>query len=407
MVSQLFSRQRFWRKQELSSYYDIVIIGGGVHGLSTAYYLAKFDKDLKVAVMDKSYLGAGASGRNTAIIRANYLTPEGIAFMNASLKSYEQLSGELGLNLLFSQIGRLDIGHTESTLFWLRQRSEYNQLMGVESNLITPDEVKAIVPEIDLREGKPFPIMGALHHPPAGVARHDAVVWGYARGADRNGVELHPFTEVIGITKEGRRVTGVDTSKGRVKAGLVVSATAGWTSTIARMIDIDVPILTYPLQAFVTEPLKPMIDTTISSGELHTYIYQTERGELVIGGGVDHYPTYSHKSTLHMLEELATNAIRLLPQLRGAKVLRQWTGICDMTPDYAPIIGPVDGVDNFMLNCGWGTWGFKAAPISGKTTAELILTGKVPELIEPFDLNRFYEGRLINERAAAIAAAIH
>ena len=407
MVSQLFSRQRFWRKQELSSYYDIVIIGGGVHGLSTAYYLAKFDKDLKVAVMDKSYLGAGASGRNTAIIRANYLTPEGIAFMNASLKLYEQLSGELGLNLLFSQIGRLDIGHTESTLFWLRQRSEYNQLMGVESNLITPDEVKAIVPEIDLREGKPFPIMGALHHPPAGVARHDAVVWGYARGADRNGVELHPFTEVIGITKEGRRVTGVDTSKGRVKAWLVVSATAGWTSTIARMIDIDVPILTYPLQAFVTEPLKPMIDTTISSGELHTYIYQTERGELVIGGGVDHYPTYSHKSTLHMLEELATNAIRLLPQLRGAKVLRQWTGICDMTPDYAPIIGPVDGVDNFMLNCGWGTWGFKAAPISGKTTAELILTGKVPELIEPFDLNRFYEGRLINERAAAIAAAIH
>ena len=357
--------------------------------------------------MDKSYLGAGASGRNTAIIRANYLTPEGIAFMNASLKLYEQLSGELGLNLLFSQIGRLDIGHTESTLFWLRQRSEYNQLMGVESNLITPDEVKAIVPEIDLREGKPFPIMGALHHPPAGVARHDAVVWGYARGADRNGVELHPFTEVIGITKEGRRVTGVDTSKGRVKAGLVVSATAGWTSTIARMIDIDVPILTYPLQAFVTEPLKPMIDTTISSGELHTYIYQTERGELVIGGGVDHYPTYSHKSTLHMLEELAANAIRLLPQLRGAKVLRQWTGICDMTPDYAPLIGPVDGVDNFMLNCGWGTWGFKAAPISGKTTAELILTGKVPELIEPFDLNRFYEGRLINERAAAIAAAIH
>ena len=407
MVSQLFSRQRFWRKQELSSYYDIVIIGGGVHGLSTAYYLAKFDKDLKVAVMDKSYLGAGASGRNTAIIRANYLTPEGIAFMNASLKLYEQLSGELGRYLLFSQIGRLDIGHTESTLFWLRQRSEYNQLMGVESNLITPDEVKAIVPEIDLREGKPFPIMGALHHPPAGVARHDAVVWGYARGADRNGVELHPFTEVIGITKEGRRVTGVDTSKGRVKAGLVVSATAGWTSTIARMIDIDVPILTYPLQAFVTEPLKPMIDTTISSGELHTYIYQTERGELVIGGGGDHYPTYSHKSTLHMLEELATNAIRLLPQLRGAKVLRQWTGICDMTPDYAPIIGPVDGVDNFMLNCGWGTWGFKAAPISGKTTAELILTGKVPELIEPFDLNRFYEGRLINERAAAIAAAIH
>ena len=406
MVLQIFQKRKFWNKPDLKRHYDVVIVGGGVHGLSTAYHLGKLGVK-NVAVLDKSYLGAGASGRNTAIIRANYLTPEGIAFMNASLKLYEKLAAELNLNVLFSQIGRLDIGHTESTLFWLRQRVEYNRLMGVDSRLIEPDEVKKLIPQIDLREGKPFPILGALHHPTAGVARHDAVVWGYARAADRHGVELHPFTEVTGIARENGRVTGVETSKGRVGADMVVSATAGWTSTITHMLDLDVPILTYPLQAFVTEPLKPYMHTTISSGELHTYVYQTERGELVIGGGVDHYPTYSHKSTLQMLEELAANAIRLLPQIRGVKVLRQWTGICDMTPDYAPIIGPVDGIDGFILNCGWGTWGFKAAPISGKMTAELIHTGKTPDLIKPFDLNRFHQGRLINERAAAIAAAIH
>ena len=406
MALQVLRKEKFWGKPDLASHYDVVVIGGGVHGLSTAYHLAKLGVK-RVAVLDKSYLGAGASGRNTAIIRSNYLTTEGIAFMNASLKLYEQLASELGLNVLFSQIGRLDIAHTESTLFWLRQRVEYNRLMGVDSRLIEPPEVKRIVPQIDLREGKPFPIVGALHHPPAGVARHDGVVWGYARAADRLGVELHPFTEVTGIARENGRVTGVETVKGRVGADLVVSATAGWTSTIAQMLDIEVPILTYPLQAFVTEPLKQFMHTTISSGELHTYVYQTERGELVIGGGVDHYPSYSHRSTLHMLEELAANAIRLLPRIRDVNVLRQWTGICDMTPDYAPIIGPVDGVDGFILNCGWGTWGFKAAPISGKMTAELITTGRTPELIRPFDLNRFHEGRLINERAAAIAAAIH
>lgn len=406
MVFQVFRKERFWRQVDLAPHYDVVVIGGGVHGLSTAYHLAKLGVK-SLAVLDKSYLGAGASGRNTAIIRANYLTPEGIAFMNASLKLYEQLAAELDLNVLFSQIGRLDIGHTESTLFWLRQRAEYNRLMGVDSRLIGPREIKQIMPHIDLRKGRPFPVVGALHHPPAGVARHDAVVWGYARAADRLGVELHPFTEVTGLTREKGRITGVQTSKGSVGADLVVSAAAGWTSTITNMLDIDVPILTYPLQAFVTEPLKPFMHTIISSGELHTYIYQTERGELVVGGGVDHYPTYSHRSTLQMLEELAANAIRLLPQIRGVRVLRQWTGICDMTPDYAPIIGPVDGIDGLILNCGWGTWGFKAAPISGKMTAELIASGQTPDLIRPFGLNRFYEGRLINERAAAIAAAIH
>jgi len=394
-----------WRKLPLRDCYDVVIVGAGVHGLSTAYYLAKLGIT-DVAVLDKGYVGGGASARSTAIIRANYLTPEGIPFFRESLKLYEKLSQSLDFNLLFSQKGRLDLGHTDSAVFGLRMRAEFNQVLGVDSRLIGPDEIKKLVPVLDLREGKTLPVMAALYHPPGGVLRHDAVVWGYGRGADRQGVEIHPFTEVTGITRENGRVTGVETSAGRVSAGTVVSVTAGWSSTIAAMVGLQLPIITHPLQAFVTEPLKPLIDKAISSANLHAYAYQTERGEVVIGGAVDPYPTYSQRSTLHMLEELAVHVLELLPCLRDVKVMRQWTGLCDMTPDYSPVMGLVDGLDGFVLNCGWGTWGFKAAPIAGKTTADLIVTGKTPDMIKPFALSRFAEGKLINERAAAPAAAL-
>ena len=395
-----------WGKHPLKDSYDVVIIGGGVHGLSTAYYLGKMGIT-DVAVLDKDYLGGGASARSTAIIRSNYLTAEAIPFFRESHKLYQGLASELGFNLLFDEMGRLDIGHSESSVYWLRLRAEFNQLLGVDSRIIGPADIKELVPPIDLREGKPLPIMAALYHPPAGVVRHDAVVWGMARGADRAGVELHPFTEVTGITRENGRVTGVETPSGRVGAGVVVSATAGWTSTITAMVDLDVPIVTFPLQACVTEPVKPYVHTTISSADLHVYVYQTDRGELVIGGPVDPYSTYSQKSTLDMLHELAASTLELLPDLRDINILRQWAGLCDMTPDYAPIMGKVDGLDGFILNCGWGTWGFKAAPASGRTTAELIATGRTPELIENFGLHRFDDNTLVNERAAAIAAAIH
>ena len=404
-MTQLFRKERMWRRRPLKDRYDIVIVGAGVHGLSTAYYLAK-QGVTDVAVLDKGYVGGGASARSTAIIRANYLTPEGIPFFRESLKLYEDLSRSLDFNLLFSQKGRLDLGHTDSAVYGLRMRAEFNQLFGVDSRLVGPDEIARLAPALDLREGRTLPVMAALYHPPGGVLRHDAVVWAYGRGADRQGVEIHPFTEVTGITRENGRVTGVETAAGRVAAGTVVSATAGWSSTIAAMVDLRLPIVTHPLQAFVTEPLKPLIDTTISSANLHVYAYQTERGEVVIGGAVDPYPTYSHRSTLHMLEELAVHVLGLLPSLRDAKVMRQWTGICDMTPDYSPVMGFVDGLDGFVLTCGWGTWGFKAAPIAGKMTAELIATGRTPELIAPFALSRFAEGKLVNERAAAPAAAL-
>ena len=403
---QLFRKNRMWKKHPLRDRYDVVIIGGGVHGLSTAYYLGKLGVN-NVAVLDKGYLGGGASARTTAIIRANYLTPEGIPFFRESLKLYENLAHDLDFNLLFSQMGRLDLGHTDSALFGLRLRTEFNQALGVDSRMVGPREVKELVPAIDLRENKPLPITGALYHPPGGVIRHDAVVWGYGRGADRLGAELHPFTEVTGITRHIGAVTGVETSEGPVRAGTVVSATAGWSSTVASMVEVELPITTHPLQAFVTEPLKPFLDRTVSSANLHAYVYQTDRGEVVIGGGVDPYPTYSQRSTLHTLEELAVHATQLFPSLRNAKVMRQWAGLCDMTPDYAPVMGTVEGLDGFVLTCGWGSWGFKAAPVGGRSIAELIATGETPELIRPFALSRFREGRLVNERAAAPAAAVH
>jgi sarcosine oxidase subunit beta len=403
---QLFSENTMWRKYSLADRYDVVIIGAGVHGLSTAYYLAK-QGVTNVAVIDKGYVGGGASGRNTAIIRANYLTKQGIPFFRESLRLYEDLSKELDFNLLFDQSGRLDIGHTDSAVYGLRMRTGVNRLLGVDSEMIGPSEIKKLVPAIDLRQDKPLPILAALYQSTAGVVRHDAVVWGYGRGADRLGVEIHPFTEVTGIVRENGRVVGVDVGEHRVRADIVLSATAGWSSNIARMVDLKLPLVTHPLQAFVTEPLKPFINRSVSSANLHVYVYQTDRGEVVVGGGVDPYSSYSQSSTLQTLEHLAANTLELFPFLRGVNVLRQWAGLCDMSPDYAPIMGAVDGLPGFFLSCGWGTWGFKAGPIGGFTMAELIATGKTPDLIEPFNLRRFASGKLVNERAAAPAAAVH
>jgi sarcosine oxidase subunit beta len=405
-VFQLFKKNRMWEKRPLKDRYQVVIIGGGVHGVSTAYYLTKLGiKD--IAVLDKGYLGGGASARTTAIIRANYITAEGIPFFNESLKLYEGLAKELNFNILFNQMGRLDLGHTDAAVYGLRMRTEFNRLLGVDSRMVGPKEVKDLVPPIDLREGKPFPILGALYHPPCGVVRHDAVVWGFARGANNGGVELHPFTEVTGIDRTNGHVSGVETSRGFVQADTVLSTTAGWSSTIAAMVDLKLPLTTHPLEVMVTEPLKPFLHKTISSANLHAYVYQTDRGEVVIGGGVDPYQSYSQRSSLRPIEELAVHTLEMFPCMGQVKVLRQWSGLCDMSPDYAPIMGTVQGLDGFVLSCGWGSWGFKAAPAAGKSIAQLISTGETPDLIKPFGLSRFHTGRLVNERAAAPAAAIH
>ena len=397
---QLFRTQRMWRRHELKDRYDVVIIGAGVHGLATAYYLGKLGVK-NVAVLDRGYLGGGNSGRNTAILRANYRTAEAIPFYDESLRLYQELSQEVDFNVLFSQVGHLTLAHTDTGVDGLRVRAEANALLGVNSRLIFPEEIKSLVPAMDVGKAAHAPIQAALYHPPGGIIRHDAVVWGYARGADRMGIEIHPHTEVRAIDTDNGEISAVHTSRGRIATNIVVNATSGWCSTVARMVDVDLPIVSHPLQACVTEPLKPFLDKVIVSATLHVYVNQTDRGEVVIGAEIDPYASYNSASTLPTLEMMAAHALELFPILEEARVLRQWSGICDMTPDFSPIISPVPEVRGFILNVGWGTYGFKAGPAGGKTVAELIVTHKTPTLIEPFALSRFYEDRLVGEKAAA------
>ena len=395
-----FRRFKVWKQRPMKSKYDVVIIGGGLHGLAIAYELAK--RGVKnVAVIEKSYIGSGGSGRNTAIIRSNYRTTEGVSFYDESVKIYEGLSAELGFNVLFSQRGHLTFAHTELSIAGLRVRAETNQILGIDTRVIGPDEIRELVPALDLSDRPRYPVLAALYHPPGGIIRHDAVVWGYAQRAQQLGVDVHPFTEVTGIDVSDGAVTGVTTSNGRIRTGTVVNATAGWASTIADMAGVRLPIVTHPLQALVTEPIKPFLDPVLVSATLHVYISQSDRGELVIGSEIDPYSSYSHRSTLSFAESSASHVLQLLPSVAGVKVLRQWAGICDMTPDFSPIIGPVEALKGFVLDVGWGTYGFKAGPVAGRRVAETIATGTVPELIAPFALERFERGDLIGEKAAA------
>jgi sarcosine oxidase subunit beta len=397
---QMFKKERMWRSYELDDTYDVVIIGAGIHGLATAYYLAK-QGITNIAVVDRWYMGSGGSGRNTAIIRSNYRTPEGIAFYDESVKIYEQLGAELNFNLLFSQHGHMTLAHNNTGVNGLRVRAENNELLGVDSRIIWPDEIQRLVPAMDVGKTSRYPILAALYHPPGGIIRHDAVVWGYARAADRLGVQIHPLTEVQDIDVEHGRVAAVHTSRGIIKTRTVVNATAGWCSTISKMVCVDLPVVTHPLQALVTEPLKPFLDKIIVSATLHLYISQSDRGELVIGEEINPYSSYSSRSTLPFLEQAASHVLELFPCLKEVRILRQWAGLCDMTPDFSPIISTVDEVEGYVVDVGWGTYGFKAGPIAGKMTAELIATGRTPDLIYPFRLSRFREEALVGEKAAA------
>ena len=394
-----FRPWRMWRRHELKPTYDVVIVGGGAHGLAVAYELAK--RGIRdVAVLEKGYIGAGGSGRNTTIIRANYRTPEGVAFYKEALRLYERLGQELDYNLLFSQQGHLTLAHAERAVNVAHERAEVNRLLGVDSRVIYPDEIAKLCPDLDLSDRPDFPIMAALYHPPGGVIRHDAVVWAYARQADRMGVHIHQGVEVTGIDVEDGRVTGVKTSAGDISTRVALSAVAGWTSEVADMAGVRVPIVTHPLQAFVTEPLKPFLHAILVSATLHVYISQTDRGEVLIGSEIEPYSSYSQSSTLDFLEVTAKHSIELLPILGRVRIMRAWGGLCDVTPDYSPIMGETD-VEGFYLDGGWGTYGFKATPVCGTTMAELIDTGTVPDLIRPFAVSRFWDRALVSEIAAA------
>ncbi|MEA2357334.1 MAG: sarcosine oxidase, subunit beta [Solirubrobacteraceae bacterium] len=396
----IFRRRRMWRPRgELKDAYDVVIVGGGSHGLATAYYLRQRGIT-DVAILEKGYIGSGAAGRNTTILRSNYKTPEGARFYDASVKLYEGLSQELNFNLLFSQCGHLTLAHSDRAMFVMANRAEVNRLAGIDSRLIGPDEVKRLAPAMHVSPDATYPIMGALYHPPGGIIRHDAVVWGFARGADAGGAEIHPYTEVLGFQRANGRIDAVRTNRGTIRAGQVINATAGWSTLVCDMAGVPLPITTHILQAFVTEPVKPLLDVVVVSSQMHVYISQTDRGEFLVGAEIEPWTTYRMQGTLNFLQEASRHTLELFPQLERARMLRSWAGLCDISPDYSPILGRTE-VDNLHVSAGWGTYGFKAAPIVGQTLAELVDTGRTPDLIAPFALERFYEDRLVSELAAA------
>jgi sarcosine oxidase subunit beta len=400
-VRDLFFPARMWgRPRELKPRYDVVIVGGGVQGLAIAYYLAKHHGVADIAVLEQSYIGSGGSGRNTAIIRSNYRTPEAARFYQASLELFESLSAELDFNLLFTQRGVLTVAHSERAMITMTERASVNRQLGIDTRIVGLDEIAELCPQLDLSRRKSWPVTGAMWHPRGGIIRHDAVVWGYARAADRLGAEIHQGTEVTGFGLEHGHVAHVETNRGRIDCGQVISAVAGWSSGVCGLAGVRLPITTHILQAFVTEPLRRFLDPTVVSSQMRIYIHQTTRGELVAGTEVEPYTTYNGAGTLNFLETACDAMLQLFPQLQHVNVLRTWTGLCDITPDYSPVVGRTE-VENLIVTAGWGTYGFKATPIVATAVAELAATGRTHELIQPFGLERFETDVLVSETASA------
>lgn len=389
--------------KDLKNSYDVVIIGGGGHGAAIAYHLARYHGITNVAVLEKGYIGGGNTARNTAVIRSNYITPDSVDFYKESVELYKQLSNELGYNMLYSQRGQLTLAHSDASMRTFRLRAEVNKQCGVRSEMVDREQIREIVPCLNLDKNARYPIIGGLWHKDGGTARHDSVAWGYAMRASQMGVEFHQRTEVTDIKQSNGRVTGVVTNRGTVNCKDVVQAVAGMSTIVAKMAGIQLPIRTFPLQAMVTQPLKPFVDPLVSSAALHCYISQTARGEIVIGGGSDPYELYSTRSSLDLKEGLIGHMLEMFPFLGEVKLLRQWAGITDMTPDYSPIMGETP-LQNYWIDGGWGTWGFKATPIAGKRMAETVARGRVPDQIRPFSLSRFRTYHLSNEAGATAAS---
>jgi sarcosine oxidase subunit beta len=397
------TEHRYWRAADPKRSYDVVIVGGGGHGLSTAYYLAKNQGVTDVCVVEKGWLAGGNMARNTTIIRSNYLWDESAAIYEHSLKLWEGLEEDLGADLQFSQRGVLNLAHDLGEVRSSARRVEANRLNGVDAEWLEPAEVAAFCPIVNVSPGVRYPVLGATLQRRGGVARHDKVAWAYATAASELGVDIVEHAEVTGFVRgDGGRVGGVKTTRGTIRAEKIALAAAGHTSVLAAMVGLRLPLQSHPLQALVSALYEPVLDCVVMSNAVHVYVSQADKGELVMGAGIDPYNGYAQRGSFHVIEYQMAAALELFPVFAHASLLRTWAGIVDVTPDASPIVGstPFDGL---YLNCGWGTGGFKATPGAGRVFAELVATGD-SELARPYALERFTTGALIDEHGAAAVA---
>ena len=391
---------RAWRSPEPKPEYDVIIVGGGGHGLATAYYLAKEHGITNVAVLEKDHVGAGNTGRNTEVVRSNYLWDESAALYEFSLKLWQDLSQELNFNLMYSKRGVISLGHSLQEMRDISRRVNANRLNGIDSELITTAEVAEMVPILNTSPSARYPVLGASLQRRGGTARHDAVAWGFARAVDARGIDIVQNCEVTGIRRDNGRVTGVDTSKGYIKAGKVAVAVAGNSGVLAGMAGFRLPIESHPLQAWVSEPIKPVLNSVVMSNAVHMYINQTDRGEILAGAGIDAYNGYGQRGSFSVLEHAISAIVEMFPMFSRLRLMRQWAGTVDTCPDACPIIDktPVNGL---YFNCGWGTGGYKATPGSGWLYAYTIANDSPHVLNAPFSIDRFITGHLIDEHGAA------
>jgi sarcosine oxidase subunit beta len=402
--SHMFNKsKRLWDRQPLKKKYDAVIIGGGVHGLATAYYLARDHGIKNIAVIEQRYIGFGGAGRNTSIVRANQRTAENLPLYDEGLKLWPRLTRELNFNLMFNNCGNLNLAHSEAGLSALRLQVTTARFHGIQSELIDPRQCKELIPELDISDRPRFPVFGAMYHPPGGTLRHDAVVWGLAKGAAKLGVHIHQNTAVTGIGITNGKIVSCETDRGKIQTPVILNSAGGYAARISfEMLGIRLPIQVLPIQAMVSEPLKPFLNHVVSSGVYHAYASQSIKGEIVTGSHMDPWPGYTTQVTAQYIQHQAEALTDLMPCLKGIKFMRSWAGLADMTPDMAPIIDGNDPVEGYYLNCGWGYFGFKSGPVTGKYLARFIASGRCPTILKPFTGQRYRRHQLMGETAGAV-----